>query len=265
MIDLRGIVSYTDFLVICSGNTERQTKAIHDAIHAELKHEDGLLPRRTSGDREARWILLDYLDVVVHIFTPDARAFYRLDQLWGEAPAAPSADPSVRPTCEHVFVLSTNAKGAIAETKIAAAATELGIPVLRPIVEHSRYDLAFEIGGRILRVQCKWAALDRARSVIKASTCSHVVVHPTGTSSLALRRGRDRSASRCTAATLDRCYLLPVASGRWHAAAISLRLSPPRNGQRACINLASDFEFPGAVAQLEERRAGTRRSAVRAP
>ncbi len=87
VIDLRGIVSYTDFFVICSGNTERQTKAIHDAIHAELKKEEGLLPRRAEGQREARWILLDYLDCVVHIFTPDARRFYRLEQLWGEAPA----------------------------------------------------------------------------------------------------------------------------------------------------------------------------------
>jgi ribosome-associated protein len=87
VIDLRGIVSYTDFFVICSGNTERQTKAIHDAIHAELKKDESLLPRRAEGQREARWILLDYLDCVVHIFTPDARSFYRLEQLWGEAPA----------------------------------------------------------------------------------------------------------------------------------------------------------------------------------
>ena len=88
VIDLREIVSYTDYFVICSGNTERQTKAIRDAIHEELKHaSDRLLPRRTEGDREARWILLDYLDVIVHIFTPDAREFYRLEQLWGEAPA----------------------------------------------------------------------------------------------------------------------------------------------------------------------------------
>jgi ribosome-associated protein len=87
VIDLRGIVSYTDFFVICSGNTERQTKAIHDAIYTELKKEDGLLPRRAEGLREARWILLDYLDCVVHIFTPDARRYYRLEQLWGEAPA----------------------------------------------------------------------------------------------------------------------------------------------------------------------------------
>ena len=88
VVDLRGIVSYTDFFVICSGNTERQTKAIHDAIHEDLKHgEDRLLPRRTEGASEARWILLDYLDVVVHIFTPEAREYYRLEQLWGEAPA----------------------------------------------------------------------------------------------------------------------------------------------------------------------------------
>ena len=87
IVDLREVVSYTDFFVVCSGNTERQTKAIHDAIHGELKKEDGLLPRRTEGEREARWILLDYLDCVTHIFTPDAREYYRLEQLWGEAPA----------------------------------------------------------------------------------------------------------------------------------------------------------------------------------
>jgi ribosome-associated protein len=87
ILDLRGIVSYTDYFVICSGNTERQTKAIHDAIHEELKKSHGLLPRRVEGNREARWVLMDYFDCVVHIFTPEARAYYRLEQLWGEAPA----------------------------------------------------------------------------------------------------------------------------------------------------------------------------------
>jgi ribosome-associated protein len=86
-LDLRGIVGYTDFFVICSGNTERQVKAIHDAIHLELKQQSGLYPRRVEGDREARWILMDYLDCVVHILTPDARGYYRLEQLWGEAPS----------------------------------------------------------------------------------------------------------------------------------------------------------------------------------
>jgi ribosome-associated protein len=88
VLDLRDVVGYTDFFVIASGNTERQTKAIHDAIYQELKDSpERLLPRRTEGEREARWILLDYLDVVAHIFTPDARDYYRLEQLWGEAPA----------------------------------------------------------------------------------------------------------------------------------------------------------------------------------
>jgi ribosome-associated protein len=86
ILDLRGIVGYTDFFVICSGNTERQAKAIHDGIHEDLKKQHGLLPRRVEGAREARWILMDYLDCVVHVFTPDARAYYRLEQLWGEAP-----------------------------------------------------------------------------------------------------------------------------------------------------------------------------------
>jgi ribosome-associated protein len=86
VVDVRGLVTYTDFLVVCSGNTERQTSAIRDAIHQQLKDESGLLPRRSEGLGEARWILLDYLDCIVHIFTPDARDFYRLDKLWGDAP-----------------------------------------------------------------------------------------------------------------------------------------------------------------------------------
>src|SRR3954471_16048909 len=86
VFDLREIVSYTDYFVICSGGTERQTKAIHDAIYQELKDAYGLLPRRVEGLSESRWILMDYLDVIVHIFTPEAREYYRLEQLWGEAP-----------------------------------------------------------------------------------------------------------------------------------------------------------------------------------
>jgi ribosome-associated protein len=86
-IDLREVLGYTDWFVICSGNTERQTKAIHDAILEGLKREHGVLPRRVEGLAKADWILMDYLDVVVHIFTPATREFYRLEQLWGEAPA----------------------------------------------------------------------------------------------------------------------------------------------------------------------------------
>jgi ribosome-associated protein len=85
-LDLRDVLAYTDYFVICTGNTDRQTKAIHDRIHEGLKKEHGVLPRRVEGLGESRWILMDYLDVVVHIFTPEAREFYRLEQLWGEAP-----------------------------------------------------------------------------------------------------------------------------------------------------------------------------------
>ena len=86
-LDLRGMIGYTDYFVICTGRTDRQTKAIHDAIHLGMKSEHGLLPRRVEGLTQARWILMDYLDVVVHVFTPDTREYYRLEQLWGEAPA----------------------------------------------------------------------------------------------------------------------------------------------------------------------------------
>jgi ribosome-associated protein len=85
-LDLRDVLGYTDYFVICSGNTDRQTKAIHDRIHQGMKNEHGVLPRRVEGLAEARWILMDYLDVVVHVFTPDVRDFYRLEQLWGDVP-----------------------------------------------------------------------------------------------------------------------------------------------------------------------------------
>jgi ribosome-associated protein len=86
-LDLKELIGYTDYFVICTGRTDRQVKAIHDAIHEGLKAEHGLLPRRVEGLPEARWVLMDYLDVIVHVFTPDIRAYYRLEQLWGEAPA----------------------------------------------------------------------------------------------------------------------------------------------------------------------------------
>ena len=85
-LDLRDVLAYTDYFVICTGNTDRQAKAIHDRSNEGLKKEHGVLPRRVEGLTESRWILMDYLDVVVHVFTPEAREFYRLEQLWGEAP-----------------------------------------------------------------------------------------------------------------------------------------------------------------------------------
>ena len=85
-LDLRGVAGYTDFFVICSGGTDRQAKAIHDAVHLGLKRDHGQLPRRVEGLSEARWVLMDYFDVVVHVFTPQTRDFYRLEHLWGDVP-----------------------------------------------------------------------------------------------------------------------------------------------------------------------------------
>src|SRR5262245_26969998 len=86
VLDMRDLVGYTDFLVICTARNERHAKAIHDEVHQRLKHEDGLLPANVEGEREARWVLLDYLDCVLHVFVPELRERYRMEVLWGEAP-----------------------------------------------------------------------------------------------------------------------------------------------------------------------------------
>jgi prevent-host-death family protein len=161
-----------------------------------------------------------------------------------------------------VFVLSTNRKGAIAEAKIVAAATELGVPVLRPLQEHGRYDLAFEIGDKILRVQCKWGGLNDDGAVIKVNLTSSWCT-PHGYERRFYEDGEiDLVAVYC--GDLDRCYLLPheLLVGR---RAIWLRCKPPKNGQRACLNPAVDFEFPGAVAQLVEHLNGIQRARGSSP
>jgi ribosome-associated protein len=84
-LDMRSLVSYTDFLVVCSARNERQAKAIHDEVHLRLKHEQGLLPANVEGATDGRWVLMDYLDCVLHVFVPELRERYRLDVLWGEA------------------------------------------------------------------------------------------------------------------------------------------------------------------------------------
>jgi len=86
ILDLRGVAGYTDFFVVASGNTDRQAKAIHDGVSEGLRKEHQLLPRRVEGVQEGKWILMDYLDVVLHAFTPDTREHYRLEQLWGDVP-----------------------------------------------------------------------------------------------------------------------------------------------------------------------------------
>ena len=87
ILDMRPVCVYTDFFVLATGRNARQTKAIFDEVHSQLKQEAKLLPRAVDGAAEAVWIIADYLDVVLHVFTPDTRDFYRLEDLWGDVPA----------------------------------------------------------------------------------------------------------------------------------------------------------------------------------
>ncbi len=86
ILDMESVVGYTDAFVICTGQNSRQTRAIADEVALKLKREHGLLPRGNEGQKEGDWILLDYVDCVIHIFTPEAREYYRLEQLWGQVP-----------------------------------------------------------------------------------------------------------------------------------------------------------------------------------
>ena len=85
-LDMRDLVGYTDFLVICTARNERQAKAIHEEVYQRLKQDHGLLPAAVEGEAESRWVLMDYLDCVLHVFVPELRERYRLEVLWGEAP-----------------------------------------------------------------------------------------------------------------------------------------------------------------------------------
>lgn len=87
ILDMRPVCVYTDFFVLATGRNPRQTKAIYDEVHSQLKQESKLFPRAVDGQVEAEWIIADYLDVVLHVFTPETRQFYRLEDLWGDVPA----------------------------------------------------------------------------------------------------------------------------------------------------------------------------------
>ncbi|MCW2923251.1 MAG: rsfS [Thermoleophilia bacterium] len=105
LLDLRDIVSYTDFFVVCTGSNSRQTKAISEHVVERMRELGHSKPRRRESDVDGSWVLLDYVDVVMHVFTPDARQFYRLESLWGQVPQETIEDeaagsPSVGATAD---------------------------------------------------------------------------------------------------------------------------------------------------------------------
>jgi ribosome-associated protein len=85
VLDMRGVSGFTDFMVLATGRSEPQVQALADAVEEKLL-EMGEKPRHVEGRNEARWILLDYLDLIVHVFTPETRDFYQLEKLWRDAP-----------------------------------------------------------------------------------------------------------------------------------------------------------------------------------
>lgn len=98
VLDMRSLASYTDFLAICTARNERQARAIVDDVKLRLKQEHELLPAGVEGTGAAGWIVLDYLDAVLHVFTAEARQRYGLEELWHEAPRLELAlaDPGAR-------------------------------------------------------------------------------------------------------------------------------------------------------------------------
>ena len=85
MLELTGITSFADFFVICTGANQRQVQAISDEVGLRLKQESGELPLSLEGYQQAVWVLADYGDLLVHIFSPKAREYYDLERLWRAA------------------------------------------------------------------------------------------------------------------------------------------------------------------------------------
>jgi prevent-host-death family protein len=150
-------------------------------------------------------------------------------------------------------VRDTNNKGNAAELAIAAEAAKLGLPVFAPLTEHGRYDLVLEVAGRLLRVQCKWGACNGETISVRLSSSYH---SPTRGYVVRKYTAEEVDAIGVYCDRTRRCYLVPIE----HVAGVgrlTLRLTPARNNQRAALNFAVEYEFRGAVAQLEERLTGS--------
>ena len=155
--------------------------------------------------------------------------------------------------------VTTDQKGAIAEAAIALAAMKLGIDVYRPLGEGGRYDLILDVGSRLLRVQCKWAASLKQVLVVRCYTFRRTRHGWKKTT----YSGDEVDVIAAYSMDLDRCFLIPIELVEKRPT-IQLRVSPTLNNRKRRINWADDFDFEatlrrhqGAVAQLGERQSGT--------
>ncbi len=96
ILDLRNLVSYTDYFILATGTSDRHLQAIADRVNLKLKHSHHRLPLSLEGYRAGQWVLLDYGGAVLHVFLPEHRVFYGLDELWADAPLVSGAASSTR-------------------------------------------------------------------------------------------------------------------------------------------------------------------------
>ena len=160
-----------------------------------------------------------------------------------------------------VTVGDSNHKGNVAELKIAAAAADLGLGVYKPLSEHGRCDLIFDVAGQLLRVQCKWGRKNGEVVSVNLCGCSY------NSRGEEIRRTYSRDEIEAVAVycgALDTCYLIPIAVAA-ERRAFHLRLGPTRNGQKVAINWATDHELHGAVDQLVDRLRGTQKAVGSSP
>jgi hypothetical protein len=141
--------------------------------------------------------------------------------------------------------MTPDEKGTIAETAVIHAAAKLHVPVLKPVNDGLRYDLAFDVGHRIFRVQCKWASRRGGCVIVSSRTCRR---GPDGfIRSTYSSDDVDVIAAYC--AEVDSCFAIPIdrLAGR---PSIALRLAPARNNQQKGVNWARDFAFAATITRL---------------
>ena len=97
ILDVSRQLVITDHFVICSGNTDRQVRTIAEEVERSLLQSHGVKPYRREGEREGTWVLLDYVDFVVHVFRKEERDYYELERLWSDAPTIPFEEDEVEP------------------------------------------------------------------------------------------------------------------------------------------------------------------------
>jgi ribosome-associated protein len=95
ILDLRTITTITDYFIICTGDSDTQVKAIADEVDKQMR-EEGVRSWHTEGYRSLNWVLIDFVDIVVHVFKKESREFYNLEKLWGDAPVILAEDPLLK-------------------------------------------------------------------------------------------------------------------------------------------------------------------------